>query len=145
MTVNGLLAYGAAAVALSVVSAWAEANRESLLSCRFGAECALPHPVCQTYDLWHIVRYYPETDKYTLFDTLNNREVRVSLMKRPHLLVFDNMDFVRDGREHSGVTRLVVAENGQAAQQHAFFIEFEPDDWRFFSGENQGSCVEIKN
>lgn len=120
-----------------------DAGWRPVLECQFTVECSEDAAGCVPRDILYIIRHNAETGEFLVFDVANQSSRPVTLRQQAHVLVFDGFEDRDEPKPSSSTERLVVAEDGQASFQFAFHVEFDADDWRFFSGENTGLCTEI--
>lgn len=133
---------GFAALA-GMASAQDEAGWQELLTCQLFTPCGPGAPSCVPEELLSVVRFHRESGRYELFDLNNRIPHAVELTRRGRFLVFDGGEDHDQPRASSSVERLVVAENGAATFQYAFYVQVDEDNWRLFSGENTGQCTQV--
>ena len=139
-----VLAIGAGLIVLAGgAAAEGETGWQDLLSCRLVTPCPPGAANCAPEELLSVVRFHRESGQYELFDLNNRIPHAMDLTRRGRFLVFDGGEDHDQPRATSSVERLVVAENGAATFQYAFYVEVDKDDWRLFSGENTGQCTQV--
>lgn len=120
-----------------------DADWRPLLDCRLQSSCEGQGSACTPEESWYIVRYEAENEAYSLFDANNMDSREITLSRHARVLVFDGVIETEEPMASSSLYRLIVAENGDASFQYGFYIAFDEDDWRFFSGATSGTCMEV--
>ncbi len=116
---------------------------QDLLTCGLLTPCAPGAANCAPEELLTVVRVHRESGRYELFDLNNRIPHAMELTRRGRFLIFDGGEDHDQPRASSSVERLVVAENGAATFQYAFYIQVDAENWRLISGENTGQCTQV--
>lgn len=119
------------------------AEKNSILSCKFGSECNVENFDCSEYDSWHFVRHYPSEDRYTVFDALNSHEKSAEYREYGDLSIWDTSQIQKSPIELVSSEEFVVAPNLQATIAASGYIEINPGEKRLYAYSLEGMCQEI--
>ncbi|QJF51237.1 hypothetical protein [Roseobacter ponti] len=121
-----------------------DADRQSLLSCKFGPACTRDNVECAEYARWIILRYYETEERFALFDALQSSEQEALVREMGAMTIFE-IEEIGDGEGRFGSSfRMVVGPTLEAAVQSVSVSREDESDLTFLPEALNGMCRVIE-